>query len=152
MDPVNLKKSLYIKQKMLMFGLGGYRHNHPPYISLSNSVMSPRDENCTSPRRGQFSSLGDVTSIPCEIESQAVISRTSLSTVESACLLVVHREYHAIPRSFSRVTPHFCLDHSNKMLCKRGPSSCCAASYSTLLKSAVLCLLLWFVKSGDGVF
>jgi hypothetical protein len=74
MDPVNLKKSLYIKQKMLMFGLGGYRHNHPTSISLGNSVMSPLDENC--PRRGlvQFPSLGDVTSIPCEIESRAVIS------------------------------------------------------------------------------
>jgi hypothetical protein len=52
MDPVILKKSLNIKQKMLMFGLGGYRHNHPPSISLGNLVTSPRDENC--PRQSYF--------------------------------------------------------------------------------------------------
>jgi hypothetical protein len=76
MNPVNIKESLYIKQKMLMFGLGGYRHNHPHSISLGNSVTPPRDENF--PRRGlvQFSSLGDVTSIPCEKERRAVISST----------------------------------------------------------------------------
>jgi hypothetical protein len=57
-----------------MFVLGGYRHNHPPSFSLGNSVTSQRDENC--PRRGlvQFSSLGDVTSIPCEKDDRAVIS------------------------------------------------------------------------------
>jgi hypothetical protein len=78
MDPVNLKESVYIKRKMLMFGLGGYRHSHPPSISLGNSVTSPRDENC--PRRGlvQFSSLGDVTVIPCEKERRAVISSNYL--------------------------------------------------------------------------
>jgi hypothetical protein len=66
MDPVNLKKAV--------FGLGGYRHNHPPSISLGNKVTSSRDENC--PRRGlvQFSSLGHVTSIPCEKDDRAVIS------------------------------------------------------------------------------
>jgi hypothetical protein len=50
MHPVNLKKSLYIKQKVLMFGLGGYKHNHRPSIWPGNSVTSPRDENC--PRWG----------------------------------------------------------------------------------------------------
>jgi hypothetical protein len=62
-------------------------------------VTSPRDENC--PRRGlvQFSSLGDVTSIPCEKDDRAVISSTR-SQLSVRCFawapLLVHplREAH----------------------------------------------------------
>jgi hypothetical protein len=37
MDPVNLKKA--------MFGLGGYRHNHPPSISLGNNFVHCNQNN-----------------------------------------------------------------------------------------------------------
>jgi hypothetical protein len=43
-------------------------------FSQGIEVTSPRDENCTSPRRGQFSSRGDVTELPSEKDDRAGIS------------------------------------------------------------------------------
>jgi hypothetical protein len=37
-------------------------------FSQGIEVTSPRDENCTRPRQGQFSSRGDVTELPSEKE------------------------------------------------------------------------------------